>query len=119
RRLHPARDGSSGRQGVRRLPVAAEARTGQEETRQATPPRRSRQRRRGLMALRIVFAGTPEFAVPCLRVASEQDEVIAVYTQPDRPAGRGRQLAPSPVKVEASIRQLPVRQPENFKLVQT
>jgi methionyl-tRNA formyltransferase len=42
-----------------------------------------------------------------------------VYTQPDRPAGRGRQLTPSPVKVEASIRQLPVRQPENFKSAET
>ena len=67
------------------------------------------------MALRIVFAGTPEFAVPSLRVAAERDEVVAVYTQPDRPAGRGRQLALSPVKVEALGRQLPIRQPENFK----
>lgn len=67
------------------------------------------------MALRIVFAGTPGFAVPCLRVAAERGEVVAVYTQPDRPAGRGRQLAPSPVKVEALARGLPVMQPENFK----
>ena len=67
------------------------------------------------MALRIVFAGTPEFAVPCLRAACERDEVVAVYTQPDRPAGRGRQLALSAVKAEALARQLPVRQPENFK----
>jgi methionyl-tRNA formyltransferase len=71
------------------------------------------------MALRIVFAGTPEFAVPCLRTASERGDVVAVYTQPDRPAGRGRQLAPSPVKVEATIRRLPVRQPENFKSAET
>ena len=67
------------------------------------------------MALRIVFAGTPGFAVPCLRAAAGRGEVVAVYTQPDRPAGRGRQLAPSPVKVEALARQLPVFQPENFK----
>jgi methionyl-tRNA formyltransferase len=67
------------------------------------------------MALRIVFAGTPEFAVPCLRTAAERGEVVAVYTQPDRPAGRGRQLQPSPVKVEALARGLPVFQPENFK----
>ena len=67
------------------------------------------------MGLRIVFAGTPEFAVPCLRAAGEHDEVVAVYTQPDRPAGRGRQLTPSPVKVEATVRQLPVFQPESFK----
>ena len=67
------------------------------------------------MSLRIVFAGTPEFAVPCLRAAGERGEVVAVYTQPDRPAGRGRQLTPPPVKVEAMVRQLPVSQPENFK----
>ena len=67
------------------------------------------------MSLRIVFAGTPGFAVPCLRAAAARGEVVGVYTQPDRPAGRGRQLAPSPVKVEALARQLPVFQPENFK----
>jgi methionyl-tRNA formyltransferase len=71
------------------------------------------------MALRLVFAGTPEFAVPCLRVAAERGEVVAVYTQPDRPAGRGRQLSPSPVKLEALARELPVYQPENFKRAQT
>lgn len=67
------------------------------------------------MSLRIIFAGTPAFAVPCLRAAAERDEVVGVWTQPDRPAGRGRQLAPSPVKVEAMARHLPVFQPENFK----
>ena len=67
------------------------------------------------MSLRIVFAGTPEFAVPSLRVAAERGEVVAVYTQPDRPAGRGRQLQSSPVKVEALARGLEVRQPLNFK----
>ncbi|MBP6596043.1 MAG: methionyl-tRNA formyltransferase [Arenimonas sp.] len=65
--------------------------------------------------MRIVFAGTPGFAVPCLRVAAERGEVVAVYTQPDRPAGRGRQAAVSPVKAEALARGLPVLQPENFK----
>jgi len=67
------------------------------------------------MALRIVFAGTPEFAVPALRSAAQRGEVVAVYTQPDRPAGRGRQLQPSPVKREALERGIPVFQPENFK----
>ena len=67
------------------------------------------------MALRIVFAGTPEFAVPSLRAAAKRGDVVAVYTQPDRPAGRGRQLTLSPVKVEALARSLPVFQPENFK----
>jgi methionyl-tRNA formyltransferase len=67
------------------------------------------------MALRIVFAGTPEFAVPLLRVAAARGEVVGVYTQPDRPAGRGRQLAMSPVKVEALSRNIPVFQPQDFK----
>lgn len=67
------------------------------------------------MALRIVFAGTPEFAVPCLHVAAERGEMVAVYTQPDRPAGRGRQLTPSPVKMAALARGVPVFQPENFR----
>ena len=67
------------------------------------------------MALRIVFAGTPGFAVPCLRAAAGRGEVVGVYTQPDRPSGRGRQVAASPVKVEALARGLPVFQPENFR----
>ena len=65
--------------------------------------------------MRIVFAGTPDFAVPCLRAAAAHDEVVAVYTQPDRPAGRGRGLAASPVKREAIARGIEVLQPENFK----
>jgi methionyl-tRNA formyltransferase len=69
------------------------------------------------MALRIVFAGTPDFAVPSLRAAAQRNEVVAVYTQPDRPAGRGRELTPSPVKREALLRGIEVVQPENFKPV--
>jgi len=65
--------------------------------------------------MRIVFAGTPEFAVPALRAAAQYNEVVAVYTQPDRPAGRGREVALSPVKKEALLRGIPVLQPENFK----
>ena len=65
--------------------------------------------------MRIVFAGTPEFAVPSLRAAAQRNEVVAVYTQPDRPAGRGRGLQPSPVKREALLRGLPVLQPEALK----
>ena len=67
------------------------------------------------MALRIVFAGTPAFALPALRVAAQRGEVVGVYAQPDRPSGRGRQLGMSPVKAEALSRGLPVFQPENFK----
>lgn len=65
--------------------------------------------------MRIVFAGTPEFAVPGLRVACARAEVVAVYTQPDRPAGRGRALTPSPVKQEALQRGIEVRQPETLR----
>ncbi|MEN5355053.1 methionyl-tRNA formyltransferase [Stenotrophomonas sepilia] len=65
--------------------------------------------------MRIVFAGTPEFAVSARRPAPRHHEVVAVYTQPDRPAGRGRGLAPSPVKLEAVARGIPVYQPESLK----
>ena len=71
------------------------------------------------MTLRIVFAGTPEFAVPCLRAAARCGEIVAVYTQPDRPAGRGRQLTPSPVKVNALAHGWRIEQPENFKSLES
>lgn len=67
------------------------------------------------MSLRIVFAGTPAFAVPSLRAAIARGEVVAVYTQPDRPAGRGREMQASPVKLEALKRGIPVLQPETLK----
>ncbi|HEU4760384.1 MAG TPA: methionyl-tRNA formyltransferase [Dehalococcoidia bacterium] len=60
----------------------------------------------------IVFMGTPAFAVPSLqRLAAEGYGIAAVYTQPDRPAGRGRHPRPSPVKVAAQELGLPVREP--------
>jgi methionyl-tRNA formyltransferase len=65
--------------------------------------------------MRLVFAGTPEFAVPSLAAAASRQEVVAVYTQPDRPAGRGRSLAASPVKRAALERGIPVLQPETLK----
>jgi methionyl-tRNA formyltransferase len=66
--------------------------------------------------VRVVFAGTPEFAVPALRALIEGGaEVVAVYTQPDRPAGRGRKLTASPVKETALAHGLPVRQPETLR----
>ncbi len=65
--------------------------------------------------MKIVFAGTPEFAVSSLRAAARHHEVVGVYTQPDRPAGRGRGLMPSPVKLEAIARGIPVFQPESLK----
>ncbi len=66
--------------------------------------------------LRIIYAGTPDFSVAALRALIESEhEVIAVYTQPDRPAGRGRGLAVSPVKAEAQLHNIPVYQPESLK----
>ncbi|MTW19997.1 methionyl-tRNA formyltransferase [Allochromatium palmeri] len=69
-----------------------------------------------MKSLRILFAGTPDFAVPCLAALLDAGhEVIGVYTQPDRPAGRGRKLQMSPVKALALDRGLPVYQPESLK----
>ncbi|AUI84961.1 methionyl-tRNA formyltransferase [Vibrio azureus] len=67
-------------------------------------------------SLRIVFAGTPDFAARHLAaLLSSEHEVIAVYTQPDRPAGRGKKLTASPVKTIALEHDIPVYQPQNFK----
>ena len=66
--------------------------------------------------MNVVFAGTPEFAVPTLNaIIAAGHAVLAVYTQPDRPAGRGRQLTHSPVKHFALEHGLPVRQPASLK----
>lgn len=70
------------------------------------------------MSLRIIFAGTPDFAAVHLHsLLTSQHEIIAVYTQPDRPAGRGKKLTASPVKEIALAKQIPVYQPENFKSI--
>ncbi|MEW8014800.1 MAG: methionyl-tRNA formyltransferase [Candidatus Sedimenticola endophacoides] len=66
--------------------------------------------------LRIIFAGTPDFSVPPLRaLLASPHQVVAVYTQPDRPAGRGRKLAPGPVKQTALEGGGAVFQPRNFR----
>lgn len=63
-------------------------------------------------SLRIAFAGTPEFAMPALRAMLDSGhEIVAVFTRPDRPAGRGRRLTPPPVKQAAVEAGVPVRQP--------
>jgi methionyl-tRNA formyltransferase len=67
------------------------------------------------MKLRLLFAGTPEFAVPSLRAALAGGDVMAVLTQPDRPAGRGRQPQASPVKQVALNEGVPVLQPMTLK----
>ncbi|MRT95112.1 formyltransferase family protein, partial [Xylella fastidiosa] len=54
-------------------------------------------------------------AVPSLRSVTQRADVVAVYTQPDRPAGRGRELIPSPVKLEGVARGLPVYQPQSLR----
>jgi methionyl-tRNA formyltransferase len=65
---------------------------------------------------RIIFAGTPEFALASLAALLDAGhDVVAVYTQPDRPAGRGRRLTASPVKVYAESHEIPVLQPATFR----
>lgn len=69
-----------------------------------------------MTSLNIVFAGTPEFALPSVKtIAQSQHRLMAVYTQPDRPAGRGRKLQASPIKTWAIEQNIPVFQPLNFK----
>ena len=68
------------------------------------------------MTLRVVYAGTPEFAVPALAaLAAAGHPIVAVYTQPDRPAGRGRVASASPVKQAALALGIPVRQSASLK----
>jgi methionyl-tRNA formyltransferase len=64
---------------------------------------------------RIVFMGTPEFAVPTLAKLADHFEVAGVFTQPDKPAGRGQQLAAPPVKRFSQERSLPVFQPRTLR----
>jgi methionyl-tRNA formyltransferase len=83
-----------------------------EQTERVTMVTRDQRR----LKLRVVFAGTPDFSVPCLEACRASGaEVVAVYTQPDRPAGRGRKLTPSPVKQAAETAGIPVEQPELLK----
>ena len=66
--------------------------------------------------MRIVFMGTPDFAVPSLRALCEAGyDVVGVFCQPDRPKGRGHRLAPCPVKEAAQAMGIPVFQPERIK----
>lgn len=66
--------------------------------------------------MKVIFAGTPEFAVPALAaLIAANHQIVMILTQPDRPAGRGMKLKASPVKVLAEQHQLPVFQPESLK----
>lgn len=67
--------------------------------------------------LKVIFAGTPDFAAKHLSaLLDSKHEVVAVYTQPDRPAGRGKKLTASPVKVLAEENNIPVYQPHSLKV---
>ena len=68
------------------------------------------------MKLKVVFMGTPDFAVPTLKRLLQETEVVAVYTQPDKPVGRGLQMQPSPVKKVALEAGVPVFTPEKVSL---
>jgi len=65
--------------------------------------------------MKVLFAGTPEFAVAPLKALADSHNIVGVYTQPDRKAGRGKKLTPPPVKVFAHTIGAPVFQPENLK----
>jgi methionyl-tRNA formyltransferase len=67
--------------------------------------------------LKIIFMGTPDFSVPALRnlIANLRMQILAVYTQPPRPAGRGQKLRPSPVQLVADEHRIPVYTPKSFK----
>ena len=66
--------------------------------------------------LKIIFAGTPAFALPCLQTLLDSEhQVCAVYTQPDRQAGRGRKLTASPVKLLAQANDIPIFQPPSLR----
>ena len=66
--------------------------------------------------MRVVFMGTPDIAATCLqKILDDGFEVVGVYTQPDRPKGRGMKMVYSPVKELAIARNIPVFQPENFR----
>ena len=65
--------------------------------------------------MKIIFAGTPDFAVAPLKALYQDHDIVAVFTQPDRKAGRGKKLTPPPVKVEAESLGIPVFQPTTLK----
>ncbi len=65
--------------------------------------------------MKIVFMGTPDFAIPILKTLTEKHQVICVYTQPPKPAGRGHKLTPSPIHALADTLNIPVRCPVSLK----
>lgn len=65
--------------------------------------------------MKVVFMGTPDFAVPVLEALIKNHNVVAVVSQPDKPKGRGKKLQPTPVKAVAEANNIPVYQPERIK----
>ncbi|MGB2891516.1 MAG: methionyl-tRNA formyltransferase, partial [Albidovulum sp.] len=65
--------------------------------------------------MRVIFMGTPEFSVPALQAVHAAHEIVSVYSQPPRPAGRGKKDRPSPVQARAEALGLPVRHPASLK----
>src|SRR5262249_7484257 len=105
----PARDGSPRRRAVRRS--AARPQTGPHR-----PQNPEAHARRAMVSLRIVFFGTPEFAVPSLdALLGSRHQVVAAVTQPDRPRGRGQKTSEGAVKLRALGAGIPVLQPERLK----
>ena len=72
-----------------------------------------------MAALRAVFFGSPAFAVPSLRAVAADTTLVAVVSQPDRPAGRGQEPSPPPVKVAAAALGVPIIQPEKVRTPET
>ncbi|NTU65046.1 MAG: methionyl-tRNA formyltransferase, partial [Chloroflexi bacterium] len=63
----------------------------------------------------VIFMGSPQFAVPTLEALARDHTILAVFTQPDKPAGRGQQLTAVPVKQWAIAHNVPVYQPKSFR----
>src|SRR6202008_3021676 len=116
-----ARDGSPRGEAVRRLPLGPQARAHSQEARQGAQGaldarrRATKQRAPRVLALRVAFAGTPEFALPALAALLKFHDVVGVLTQPDRPSGRGRRLSASPVKTLAEAHHLKLLQPATLR----
>ncbi|MBL8091579.1 MAG: methionyl-tRNA formyltransferase, partial [Anaerolineales bacterium] len=67
------------------------------------------------MSIRVVFMGSPDFALPSLRALAKHYDVVGVITQPDKPSGRGRELKSPPVKMLAGELNIPIIQPEKLR----
>jgi hypothetical protein len=101
----PAPDRPSGGADVFRSPVCPEAQDADRQGRKAAGAK-----------MKIVFMGTPDFSVPILQALAARHQIVCVYCQPPRPAGRGKQDRPSPVQTAAQALGLPVRHPASLRI---